>query len=116
MSESVCMSVHELNLNFFTAPSSSPVSLIGSAISPTEVAFTWAPPPPEDQNGVIVMYIVNITMLGDSQSQQFTTSNTSIVITNLQPYRHYSCIVAAATNAGTGPYSIIFKILTPQAG
>ena len=100
------------------APSSGPASLVGSILSPTAAVFKWTPPPAEDQNGVIVMYFVNVTLLGGGggQAQQYTTSNTSIVVSNLLPYRYYTCIIAAATKVGTGPYSIIFTIQTPQAG
>ena len=106
-----------MSQNVPIAPSSAPASLLGSTLSPTAAVFTWTPPPAEDQNGVIVMYSVNLTLLGGGGlAQQYTTSNTSIVVSNLLPYRYYTCIVAAATMVGTGPYSIIVTIQTPQAG
>ena len=105
-----------LSQNVPIAPSSAPASLFGSTLSPTAAVFTWTPPPAEDQNGVIVMYFMNLTQLGGGLAQQYTTSNTSIVVSNLLPYRYYACIVAAATKVGTGPYTIIFTIQTPQAG
>ena len=98
------------------APSSAPVFLNKNTSSPRSVVLKWEPPPPEDKNGLIVAYYLNITKLGSNVVQQFTTSNISITINNLKPYTYYSCIVSAATNAGISPYSKIFAFLTLQTG
>ena len=100
----------------FVLSSSAPVSLNKTTISPRNVVLKWEPPPPEDRNGLIVAYYLNITKLGSNVVQQFTTSNISITINNLKPYTYYSCIVSAATSAGISPYSTIFTFLTLQTG
>ena len=42
------------------------------------------------------------------------TSNTSYTVTNLEEYNNYSFIVAAATEAGVGPYSSPIKFTTQE--
>ena len=108
-----------LNLILFsslTAPSSSPRDFVGNVTSPTTCFFTWKPPPPEDQNGVIISYQLNITELESTAAVQYTTTNTYITISGLLPYKRYSCIIAATTSVGIGPYSTVITIMTSEAG
>jgi len=93
---------------FFAAPGS-PTNFSATHVNSTALTLRWQPPPPEQRNGVITQYVVNITRLsisGQVPSILYTTE-TSIVVGMLHPYYTYTCKVAAETNVGRGPFSIV---------
>ena len=79
--------------------------------------MTWAPPPPDRQNGIIQRYSVNVTALTDQQtvSHSLTTATSHIVNAGLRPYTSYLCAVAAETGAGRGPH-VTQTIHMPEDG
>ena len=77
---------------------------------------TWGPPPDDDLNGVIIRYIINVTVVGTGQSFQLTSTTTSLTVTTLTPYTTFICIIAAVTSVGIGPFSAQFTLITPQDG
>lgn len=105
-----------LDVNFFLAPSQSPQSFTRDALSSTSVSLSWDPPPPESQNGIIVSYQLNITSLETGLSIVQASISTTIDITGLSPYTTYSCIVAAETSVGIGPYTTILTFTTDEDG
>ena len=100
------------------APSGPPLNFTIEAITPRTLYFSWEPPPLEQQNGVIIGYVVNI--ISDSNWMIFqiysNSSSTNISATHFVPYTVYRCSVAASTEPGTGPYSDEVLILTPEDG
>lgn len=94
-------------------PTSSPVNVVPSFVTKSSVSFRWEPPPYDDQNGVIILYIINITVLETEDSFQLNSSTTTLTVTSLRPFRTYECSIAAATLVGLGPFStsIIVKTL-----
>ena len=97
-------------------PSDSPVSLEGNATSSRSAFLSWDPPPPDQHNGVIIYYIINVTVQETGQRFQLNSTNTYLSVNNLQPYRNYICVIAAATTVGIGPFSLSFTLVTPQDG
>ena len=75
----------------------------------------WSPPPLEDQNGLIFIYLINISVLESGDHFQLVSNTTSLVIEDLHPYYTYSCIVAAFTVA-MGPFTEVYTIQLPQDG
>ncbi len=67
--------------------------------------LTWDPPPYEDQNGVIISYLISVTVNETGETFVLSTNDTSLSITGLRPYRTYICTIAASTSVGVGPYS-----------
>ena len=66
----------------------------------------WSSPLHEEQNGVIINYVINVTDIESGDEFQLTTSNNSLTIaTNLKPYTTYTCVIAAETYIGLGPFS-----------
>ena len=64
------------------------------------------PPIPEEQNGVIIDYVVNIMDNKTDDAFQLSTSNNTLTIANnLKPYNTYVCVIAAETFVGLGPFS-----------
>ena len=104
------------HLFFFSlAPSAPPESFNAVPGSPTSASISWDPPPADDVNGVIVQYIINVTVVGSGQTFLLYSTSTTLNITTLQPYTTYICIIAAVTSAGVGPYTSQLTLITPQA-
>ena len=97
------------------APSASPQNLSGFAVDHTSISLSWSPPPVHLQNGNITHYEINITERETGLVFQYTTTNTSIVISSLHPDYIYDCIVAAFTVA-LGPYSVSMSVRVLMAG
>ena len=100
----------------FIVPSGSPQTFNTTVLSPYSADLTWAPPSPEEQNGVITGYIINVTILQNSVNFLLYSNTTSLTVTSLRPYRNYICIIAAITSIGIGPYSTTVTVTTPQDG
>jgi len=79
--------------------------------------LTWDPPPPEDINGVIREYRINVTEGETGNLLQYTTNpNTrELVVGPLHPYYTYHCTVVAYT-IEVGPYTAIITVRTDEAG
>lgn len=91
---------------------------MGNATSPSSAIFSWLPLSPEDQNGLIIQYSVNITHAESGVTFIVVTSSshTSIEYVTLKPFTTYLCSVAAATSIGLGPYTSEISITMPEAG
>lgn len=87
-----------------------------SVISFEEVVIRWEAPESADQNGVIIDYLVNITIVSTGQSFARTTTTTSLSLNGLQPFTSYVCQVAARTQVGLGPFSTFVSFLTDETG
>ncbi len=98
------------------APSAPPENFMGTAGNSTSVTVSWGEPPADEINGVIISYIINVTVVGTGQVFQLTSTTTSLEVTNLSPYTTFVCIIAAVTSAGTGPFNEQLTISTPQDG
>ena len=102
---------------FASDPHAPPQNVQILATTSTTATISWLPPPDEHQNGRIVYYILIITDLGFGTSDVVLNSTAmSAMATNLQEFNNYSCIVAAATTVGLGPYSLPIKFTTLQDG
>lgn len=100
----------------FSAPSAPPESFNAVPGSPTSASITWDTPPADDVNGVIIQYVINVTVVGSGRTFLLYSTETTLNVTTLQPYTTYICIIAAVTSAGVGPFSSQFVLATPQAG
>ena len=97
------------------APSGPPLGISAIALGPRVIQISWNQPLPEEENGFIRSYTVNVTVTETGQHMQFTTNNTTITAEGLHPYFNYHISVAAVTIA-IGPYSEIYSLQTPQDG
>ena len=102
---------------FALDPHAPPQNVQSLATTSTTTTISWLPPPDEHQNGRIVYYILIITDLGFGTNDVVLNSTAmSAMATNLQEFNSYSCIVAAATTVGLGPYSLPIMFTTLQDG
>ena len=86
-----------------------------SILNSRTVLMQWSPPPPEDHNGVITKYIVNITSQNTASYRQVNVTGTSALIINLVASFTYYLSMSAHT-VDTGPYSSYVVITLPQDG
>ena len=102
-------------LCIYAAPSGPPQSVSASALDPRIIQINWSQPLPEEQNGIIRSYLINITVAETGQYIQLTTNKTTITAGGLHPYYNYHISVAAVTIA-RGPYTKVYSLQTPQDG
>ena len=76
----------------------------------------WTPPPPSQHNGAIIRYVINVTHADTLETIQYYSTVTSIIITGLDAYTTYVCVVAAETTIGVGPFTHLFFVQTEEAG
>ena len=76
----------------------------------------WDPPLPDAQNGVIIGYIINVTVLETGEMFQLLSDTDSLGLNFLRPFTTYICVIAAQTAVGVGPYSITYQVTTLEDG
>ena len=86
-----------------------------SNITDSSFSLVWQDPPPEDQNGIIRIYFINITEEETGRHFQLTSSAPHILVEFLHPFYTYVCTVAAST-VNIGPYSPPLIVTTLEAG
>ena len=101
---------------FLIVPTGSPLNFTASVMSSRSANFSWEPPLVHLQNGIIVNYVVNVTVTETEQMLKFSSNMTSLSVATLMPHRTYLCKLAAATSVGVGPYSSPLTLYTPQDG
>ena len=101
---------------FLIVPTGSPLKFTASGLSSRSANFSWEPPLVHLQNGIIVIYYINVTVAETEQMLEFSSNMTSLSVATLMPHRTYLCKIAAATSIGVGPYSSLITLYTPQDG
>ena len=102
---------------FFIVPSGFPQDISVNNTTPYSISLTWTPPPLNQQNGIIIRYVANVTHIDTLETIQYYSTVTSITISGLDPYTTYVCVVAAETTIGVGPFShSSFTVQTREAG
>ena len=104
-----------MNSTITAAPASSPVGVNSTAVGSTSFLISWNSPPPEDHNGIIRHYVVNVTEENTGRMFQMISTTTHIMLTFLHPYYNYILVVSAVT-IEEGPYSVPITIITAQDG
>ena len=112
----LCFALWILIFCLNVVPEGAPIGLNVAITSSTSAYLTWNPPSYEEQNGVIIEYVINVTVQETGERFQLTSNTTYLEVTTLRPYRTYMCIVAAATSVGLGPFSTSVTVKTPEDG
>ena len=97
------------------APSSSPRSVVISAVTSTGFLVSWSAPPMVDHNGNIRSYLINVTEEDTGASVEFRSSAHSVRVESRHPFYNYTCVVAAVTVAA-GPFSTPSTVATLEDG
>jgi hypothetical protein len=95
-------------------PSGYPQSFSASATSSRSATLMWDPPNPEDRNGIVIEYTINVSAVETGEMFQLTSATTSLTVTLLRPFTTYRCLIAASTSVGIGPFSTVFTLVTPE--
>ena len=87
-----------------------------SIISSTAIIVQWETVPCIEQNGDITGYTVLVLESGEMERVEDVVGDvTQVTISELTPSTTYSIQVAAVNNEGTGPYSDLITIDTPDS-
>ena len=76
--------------------------VLATPINTTAINVTWMPIPLEEQNGIIVMYLVGCPLC---PLTQYSTSELYYVVNGLRPNSNYWFVLAAKNGEGFGPDS-----------
>ena len=97
------------------APSAAPNSVSVYAMSSTAITVQWGPVPCIEQNGDITGYTVRVLESGEMERVEDVGDVNEVTISDLTPFTTYSIQVAAVNSEGTGPYSDLIIIDTPNS-
>ena len=78
-------------------PSLAPSSLACSSPSPTALALSWQPPPPEAMHGLLKGFTVYYRAMREWEVGEVlneTTEGKGVTLTGLQPYQNYTLQVS----------------------
>ena len=82
---------------FFTAPSVAPQNVLVNVTSSSSVTIQWSPPDLDEQNGVIVHYMVTILDTQSDTTMIYNVTELVLYINDLHPFYIYKCSVRAIT-------------------
>lgn len=105
----------ESTLYIIAVPSGPPQSISAEPADPSTLVLHWQPPLSEERNGIIRLYIINVTEQESDVMEQHVSIHQTITIPSLHPYYVYRYSVAAQTVA-LGPFSEPALIQMPEAG
>ena len=98
-----------------TAPSAAPTNADVSVINSTALNVQWGPVPCIEQNGDITGYTVRVLESGEMERVEDVGDVNNVTISELTPSTTYSIQVAAVNSEGSGPYSDLIIIDTPDS-
>ena len=87
-----------------------------SGITSSSAVITWSPPPISQQNGLIILYTVNVTEVQSRETFQLDSFTTQVTTTELSPFITYSVVIEAYTAVGSGPCSTPYIFMTGEDG
>ena len=96
-------------------PSDSPHNITVVEITSHSISLMWLPPAREHQNGIIIGYIINVTVEETGEMYPLYSNTTNITAT-LTPFTMYTMVVTAENSVGTGPYTEVVSIQSEEAG
>ena len=111
-----CLRFFEFILFFVAAPSSPPLNFVATPTDSRSIALRWDPPLPEDRNGPITSYLINVTVVETGEITEINTTLTTFRLLFLTPFTTYEFTIAASTEVGLGPFSETVSVLTPEDG
>ena len=86
-------------------------------MSSTAITVQWEAVPCIEQNGDITGYTVRVLVSGEMERVEDVVGDNvnEVIISDLTPSTTYSIQVAAVNSEGTGPYSDLIIIDTPDS-
>lgn len=96
------------------APILPPENISIQIVNSRQLFVSWKPPDKNGRNGIIRMYIINVTGVDSNEGSSERTDTTSITL-HVLPFQQYLISVAAVT-VERGPFSDGVAIETPEDG
>ena len=96
-----------------SAPTASPESVTGEAISFDVIVVTWGQIPCLERNGEITGYVVRASNDGEVAASTSVGVANAATLTGLSPLQTYALSVAAVNSEGTGMHSSPVFVTTP---
>ena len=103
-------------LSLCAVPSGPPRNFLGSATSSRSIFLTWSSPLFEDQNGVLVGYTINVTLIEMGEYFELHSDANNLTADSLRPFSMYAFKIAGQTVVGVGTFSDAIAIMTPEDG
>ena len=101
---------------FVIAPTGSPI-VNESRQTSRSLHLQWKPPSPEEQNGIITRYTLQVVYQETGEISENQTLPVSwSVVEGLHPHTIYMYRIAAHTVAGQGPFTPDYSITTLEEG
>ena len=102
---------------FSAAPSAPPQNFTVEVLSSTVVFLRWAPPKPDQQNGVIRIYLIRQYETNTDILTNYTQEENrfEMVIGSLRAHNQYQFTIAAET-VKLGPFSSPVAVTTLESG
>ena len=97
-------------------PSGVPRDLVAVVISSSAVNLSWQPVFPEEQNGIIIQYIVNVTTVETGEGFELVSAFNKLTVNSLHPHWTYIFTVSAETSVGVGRPSLAVTASTLEDG
>ena len=88
---------------------------MASANGSSSLIITWLDIPFHEANGIILYYVVNVTVIDSSENFYEETEDTVLELNELHPFYTYIISVSAFT-IGYGPFSSEVSVTLPQDG
>ena len=94
-----------------------PQNISVSVVSSVAISVTWQLPLPEDQNGIITSYTIQLydTVTGETTLYLREGHHSQFLIDTLHPYYEYDVSMAAET-VEIGPFSAAQRVQTLEDG
>ena len=97
-------------------PTGVPRDLVAVVISSSAVNLSWQPLLPEQQNGRIIQYVVNVTTVETAEGFELVSTLNNLTVHSLHPHWTYIFTVSAETSVGVGPPSLAVTVTTLEDG
>ena len=97
-------------------PSGVPRDLVAVVVSSSAVNVSWQPLLPEQQNGIIIQYVVNVTTVETGEGFELVSASNQLTVHSLHPHWTYIFTVSGETSVGVGPPSLAVTATTLEDG
>ena len=97
-------------------PSGVPRDLVVVVNSSSAVNLSWQPLLPEQQNGLIIRYVVNVTTVETGEGFELVSALKKLTVNSLHPHWTYIFTVSGETSVGVGPPSLAVTATTLEDG
>ena len=86
------------------------------SVTSRSASLQWDPPLPDEWNGEIIHYSINVTSVDTGENFEVFSETTTVRLDDLKPFTVYVCAVAAGTSIGTGPSISVYDLTTLEDG